>query len=562
MFNRRWLTAWRLLRSKDFKGLIIRTVAFSRRLVRHSHLPVDYNKWRKDWVDLAEEEKLHIEKFFDSTPSSPSFTLLLPVDTSSNYALVFSTIKSIVSQIYPNWILFVTSENSIEAELSNKILELNESRIQFTEETLHDLGEWIVEIDPGVLLHEAALSSVAACAIERPDVSLIYSDHDHLNESGIYCDPHMKPDWNPDLFNAMNYIGPFAVIKNHLWIEEHYENNDQHDFLSRITENLQEENIFHLAMILASTRIFDDSSHLDLPVERTRYSLPDPEPLVSILVPSRDQGRMLGKCLESIYEATDYQNYEIVLVDHESSEAKARKVIKEFGMKENFRVISFSGSFNFSAMMNQAAEIANGEILVLLNNDTEVIERNWLRELVSQVSRSRIGIVGALLLFSDGTIQHAGIHPGLGGLMGHGHKHLPSENSGYFNRLKAAHEVAAVTGACLTIEKSTWEDLNGLDEENLTVAYNDVDLCFKVRERGLKVIFTPFAKLFHHESVSRGLDQDIVRNERLKKELEVMNKRWGHIIKTDPAYSPNLNFDGGSFTLSNSPSRIVALFKR
>ena len=561
MFNRRWVTAWRLFRSKDFKGLVNRTVAFSRRF-NDRPSPIDYNEWRKEWVDLTGEEKLHIEKFFDSTPSSPSFTLLLPVETTSNYELVFSTIESIASQIYPNWMLFVVSENPIEVELSKKIFKLNESRIKFAEEVSSDLGEWIVELEPGVLLHEAALSSVAVCVVERPDVLLIYSDHDHLNESGIYCDPHMKPDWNPDLFNAMNYIKPFTVIKNHLWPEAHYENNDQHDFLSRLTENLQEENIFHLSKILASTRVFDDSSHLDLPVKRIRYSLPDLEPLVSILVPSRDQGRMLEKCLESLHEETAYPNYEIVLVDHESSETKARKVIKKFEMNENFRVISFSGSFNFSAMMNQAAKVANGQILVLLNNDTEIIEQNWLKELVSQVSRPGIGIVGALLLFSDGTIQHAGIHPGLGGLMGHGHKHLPGENSGYFNRLKAVHEVAAVTGACLTIEKSTWEDLNGLDEENLTVAYNDVDLCFKARERGLKVIFTPFAKLFHHESVSRGVDDDIVRNERLKKELEVMNKRWGHMLKTDPAYSPNLNFDGGSFTLSNDPSHIVTLFER
>jgi len=245
------VTAWRLFKSKDFKGLVNRTVAFSRRF-NDRPSPIDYNEWRKEWVDLTGEEKLHIEKFFDFTPSSPSFTLLVTVETTSNYELVFSTIKSIASQIYPNWMLFVVSENPIEVELSNKIFELNESRIKFTEEVPSDLGEWIVELEPGVLLNEAALSSVAACVIEQPDVLLIYSDHDHLNESGIYCDPHMKPDWNPDLFNAMNYIKPFTGIKNHLWTEAHYENNDQHDFLSRLTENLQEENIFHLSKILAS----------------------------------------------------------------------------------------------------------------------------------------------------------------------------------------------------------------------------------------------------------------------------------------------------------------------
>ena len=200
-----------------------------------------------------------------------------------------------------------------------------------------------------------------------------------------------------------------------------------------------------------------------------------------------------------------------------------------------------------------AAGVATGQVLISLNNDTEIVEPEWLTELVSHVSRPEVGVAGALLLFGDNTVQHAGIHPGEGGLMGHGHKHLSGESSGYFSRLKAVHEVAAVTGACMAIEKSTWFELGGLDQENLAVAYNDVDLCFKARKKGLRVIFTPFSKVLHHESVSRGFDNDPAINDRLKKELKTMKDRWGEFIEYDPAYSPNLSFDGGSFKLAENP---------
>ena len=223
-------------------------------------------------------------------------------------------------------------------------------------------------------------------------------------------------------------------------------------------------------------------------------------------------------------------------------------------------VTEFFGEFNFSAQINQAAELASGEILVLLNNDTEVIEKDWLKRLVSQVSRPAVGIAGPILLFSNGTIQHAGIPPGFDGLMGHGHKHLKGNSDGYFGRLKVVHEVAAVTGACLAIEKKTWELLNGLDEKCLPVAYNDVDLCLKARKEGFRVLLVPDAKLLHHESVSRGIDKEIFDNPRLIRELSVMSERWGDFLSIDPAYNPNLSFDGGSFSLASKP-RVLASWK-
>jgi len=196
---------------------------------------------------------------------------------------------------------------------------------------------------------------------------------------------------------------------------------------------------------------------------------------------------------------------------------------------------------------------SSGEVVVLLNNDTEVLATDWLDEFVGQLARPDVGVVGALLLFGDGTIQHAGVHPGVGGLMGHGHKHRAGDDTGYHGRLTVAHEVAAVTGACLGITRELWDRLGGLDEEHLAVAYNDIDLCLKARAAGLRVVLAPHAVLHHHESASRGVDDNPAHNQRLAKELSVMQNRWGDLLAIDPAYSPNLSLNGDSFTPAIQP---------
>ena len=514
-----------------------------------------YPNWREKWVDLNKNEKDQIIKHVDILPMHPSFTLLLTIRETDPVPL-FSTIESIVGQLYPHWILHINGENQMDSHLSKRVLDLCDSRIRFDDPTPSDLGDWIIELTSGTQLHEAALFASALAIIEHSEIAIIYSDHDHVNVSGNFHDPHMKPDWNRDLFAAMNYMEPLVVCKKWLWASNRKKVTGQHEFLLKATRNLSSEEIFHIPHVLASVLTSTGNSHREPSVKRIRHNLPFPEPLVSILIPTRDQGRMLKRCLESIYRKTEYTNFEIILVDHETSESKALKVIEIFRNNQNFHVTNFSGPFNYAAIMNHAAKIAEGQVLVLLNNDTEIIESDWLTELVSQISRPDVGVVGALLLFSDDTIQHAGVHPGVGGLMGHGHKHLSGDSNGYFNRLKAVHEVAAVTGACLVIEKTTWVDLGGLDEKNLPIAYNDIDLCLKARQKGLKVIFTPFSRIVHHESVSRGVDEDPDRNERLRNEISVMQKRWGATLDSDPAYSPNLSLDGGGFKLSDSPKNV------
>jgi len=537
------MTAWRLFKSGNYKELSTRYIKFLRNSIKNSK-SIAYTDWRAKYVELNEKEKQQIVKSLKTSLHLPTFTILLKVSNNNSDSTLL-TVESVLSQLYPKWVLNIPNHELLDTELKEKLLLLDDNRIHFSNVVPSDLNEWIIELDTSTLLDSACLYHLSVSIQNNPNILILYGDHDHINSLNEFVDPFFKPDWNADLFAAMNYMGPLIACEKNVWLSQREENSDQYSFLLKVTKDLSSEEIAHNAKILATSKINDDNNHLRPECKRVFQKLPEPEVKVSILIPTRDQGNMLERCLKSIFDLTDYTNYEIVLVDHESAEPKALEVINNFGLKKNFQTIGFSGSFNFAAMMNNAAKTAKGEVLVLLNNDTEIVDSGWLKELVSQVLRPEVGVVGALLLFSDGTIQHAGVNPDPEGFMIHGHKHRSGESSGYFSRLLAVHEVAAVTGACLAIEKNTWNMLDGMDEENFSVAYNDIDLCLKARHQGLKVIFSPYACLVHHESVSRGFDEGGKKNLRLQKELNVMNQRWGEFLKVDPAHNRNLEFIDG-----------------
>ena len=551
MPSRRWLTAWRLIKSGRLKDFFSRLINFFSTFFKKK-TEVDYSAWREKWVELNAEEKELITRKFESASKIPAFTLLIKVDNENQLSML-ATIDSVVSQLYPNWEAHIINSDHLDPILIQRITSLEDPRIKILEYSSAEISEWVIELTSETILNPAALSTYANSILKNPEVSILYADHDHITASGIHCDPYMKPDWNHDLLAAMNYFAPFIALKKEIWESKKSASSGEHEFLVKKTEEIGTERIKHLPFVLSGVQIDKTGSHLEPTCKRIIADLRDPNPKVSILIPTRDQGRLLKRCLKSLSTLTEYPDYELIIINHESSESRAIRVIEEYSERKNCRVFDFSGVFNFSAIMNYAASLAIGDVLVLLNNDTEVVDPDWLTELVSQVSRPEVGVAGPLLLFGDGTIQHAGIHPGLGGLMGHGHKHLADGSSGYFNRLKAVHEVAAVTGACLAIEKSTWDELGGLDEKNLPIAYNDVDLCIRSRQKGLRVIFTPYSKVVHHESVSRGVDAAPEKNQRLSDEIRTMHERWGPILDFDPAYSPNLLLDGGGFKLSKNP---------
>jgi GT2 family glycosyltransferase len=507
-----------LLRSGDLAG-------FARRLWRRlvallSVLgrlggPVGHVQWRERWVDLTDGER-------EVVAGWASATRFAVVVGDGPPEAVEGTVASLAAQLHDGWVL---SASAPDVEAIG---------------TTAGVADWVVELEAGVVLHEAALATVARAINADSDLRLVYADFDHLDGSGVPFDPCFLPDWNPDLFDGLGRIGP--LVARHRSMA-----TPQDGAVSALHGGV----VAHLPFVLVSR-----PGHLragDPAPVRRRWPVGDPPPRVSVLIPTRDQGRLLETCLTSLRSVTTYPNVEIVVVDHESTEQRARDVIDALDDDPDALVVPFSGPFNFAAMCNRAAEAASGDVLVLLNNDTEVVAPDWLDEFVGQLGRPEVGVVGALLLFSDGTIQHAGVHPGVGGLMGHGHKHWPGDDAGYHGRLTVAHEVAAVTGACLGVTKALWDRLGGLDEENLTVAYNDIDLCLKARAAGLRVVLAPHAVLNHHESVSRGVDDSPKRNHRLAKELSVMQDRWENLLLVDPAYNPNLSFDGGSFTPATQP---------
>jgi GT2 family glycosyltransferase len=551
--SRRLFLAWVLISKGSFWELMKKTSRFIINLQKRTD-EISYTDWRDKWVNLSPTDRSIIENKINCKEFKTNFSFILKLRDES-FSLLEETVISLLKQHYPNWKLYILIKNEKE-EIRLKSAGLIKDKrvvVVIVDDSLNITGDFVSPLEPGDLLHEAALLAVASSILRNPQTSVVYTDNDHITLSGEFINPHFKPDWNLDLLLGMNYLSSFCAYKRPIWekYSNHFEN--LHELAINATSALDASQIVHVPYVLASIRVGDSTSHLNPPTVEVKHPLPATLPKVSVLVPTRDKGNMLKRCLLSLKEITDYPNFELIIIDHKTTQKKAKKVISEFSKESNVSIMPFYDKFNFSAMINEAAKLATGEILLLLNNDTEIIQKEWMTELVSHVYRSDVAIAGPLLLFNDHTIQHAGVHPGVGGLMGHGHKHLKSDDPGYFSRLQVAHEVAAVTGACLAISVTDWVRFGGLDEKNLPVAYNDIDLCLKVRKAGLKVIFTPHSKLIHHESVSRGSDQSRNKLKRLQKEAKSMKEKWGNFLESDPAYNPNLGFEKDSFRMCTNP---------
>jgi GT2 family glycosyltransferase len=278
--------------------------------------------------------------------------------------------------------------------------------------------------------------------------------------------------------------------------------------------------------------------------------VPDPAPLVSLIVPTRDRVEILRPCVDAVLERTDYENYELLILDNQSRCPDTLAYLSEVAARDSrVRILSWNRPFNYSAINNYGVGRARGDILCLLNNDVEPINAGWLREMVSHACRSEIGCVGAKLYYPDDRIQHAGVILGIGGVAGHSHKYHRRDSEGYFSRLTLVQNLSAVTGACLVVRKTVYQQVQGLNEQDLPVAFNDVDLCLKVREAGFRNVWTPYAELYHHESVSRGHDDTPAKKARANREADYMRSRWGDLLIADPAYNPNLTLVYEDFSL-------------
>jgi GT2 family glycosyltransferase len=453
--------------------------------------------------------------------------------------------------------------------------------------------DWWLALPPGAALAEHALYWLASAALADLQRQLLYCDHDYLAADGNRVDPEFKPDWSLELLRSSNYIRAAAAVRSDLAsaalacpqqalagaLAGVLAEGGQHDWLLRCVERLAEREIHHLPAVLlhlpqrAEEEPQGDAARAPGPVtahlrrlgiqaevglsanghNRVRYALPAPAPLVSLIVPTRDALPHLRACVESVLAKSTYRHFELLVVDNQSAEADTLRYLADLQTHPQVRVLNYTLPFNFSAINNFAAGQARGEALCLLNNDTEVISPDWLEEMLAHLAQPAVGAVGAKLYFSDGRVQHAGDTVGPGGCAHHLHSFLAPSDPGYCGRAVQAQDLSAVTGACLLTWRKLYLELGGLDEIHLPVAFNDVDYCLRVREAKRRVVWTPYAELYHHESVSRGKDDSPEKLARTKREADYMRKRWGHVMQHDPFYNPNLSYERPDFSLSPAP---------
>ena len=510
-------------------------------------------------------------------------------------------LDSVRAQSYPNWELCIADDYSTKEDVKSVLNEYSEKdpriKVVFRTENGHiskasnsalklAKGDYIGLLDHDDCLAEHALFFVAKAINDRPQARIIYTDEDKIDESGVRFEPHFKTDWNRDLLYSHNYITHFSVfdaelIKGVGGFKTGLEGSQDYDLILRCVARVGNNQIIHIPHILYHWRAIQGSTALSsgeksytteaghkalknffaathIPVKvkkgqlsntyRVIWPLPKPAPLVSLIIPTRDGYEILKQCIDGIFDKTSYKNYEILVLNNQTTCPKTLDYFEQVSGKDNVRVIDYDREFNYSAINNFGVSKARGSIIGLINNDIEVINPDWLDEMVRQVSRPDIGCVGAKLYYPDDRIQHAGVILGIGGVAGHAHKYFSDQNPGYFSRLRLVQNFSAVTAAALLVRKSVFEEVHGLEEQHLKVAFNDIDFCLKVRENGYRNLWTPHAKLYHHESVSRGQEDSPEKKARFKKEVEYMKVKWGNKLNTDPFYSPNLTLEHEDFS--------------
>lgn len=555
-----------------------------------SHERRDYAEWIRRYDTRTDEIRSAMRAHANNFVHKPLLSIVMPVYNPKPEWLA-EAIESVRSQLYPHWELCVADDASadprIRVILEDYAARDNRIKVMFREHNGHisaasnsalslAVGEWVVLMDHDDVMSEVALFWTVDTINKHPEARLVYSDEDKIDARGRRHDPYFKCAWNIDLFYSHNMFCHLGAFRRDILLEVGgfrigFEGAQDHDLVLRCIERICDTDIHHIPRVLyhwrahkASTAYGSEakpyaktageralSEHFlrrgieatvtaEVNGYRVRYGLPDPSPKVSIIIPTRDNEKLLRRCIESIKGKTKYQDYEIIIVDNGSIEEKAAEYLGSIAEMEGVHVIRDCRPFNYSALNNRAVKEANGDILCLLNDDIEVITSGWLFEMVSLAIQPEVGAVGAKLLYPDNTLQHGGVILGIGGVAGHLHKGFPRNDYGYAGRAALTQGMSAVTGACLVVRKSIYEAVGGLNEEDLAVAFNDVDFCLRVREAGYRNVWTPYAELYHHESATRGPDTSPIKRARFEREVRYFLDRWRGALENDPAYSPNL----------------------
>lgn len=558
-----------------------------------------YNVWRKKYIPNARKLKKQRAEKLDY---EPCISIIVPTYKTPEKFLK-EMIDSVRNQSYENWELCIGDGSVTEDTVKNVVesYQKKDKRIKMlclsenlgiagnTNAALSiATGDYIALLDHDDILAPDALYEVVKWMNEhyKDETDVIYTDEDKVSfDLKDYFEPHFKSDYNLDLIRSNNYICHLFVARKSIvdqvgGFRKEYDGSQDYDFILRCIE--QSKHVEHVPKVLyhwrchprstaanqeskmycyeAGKRAIED--HLkrmgedDCQVVMTEhlgfYHVIYPireQKKVSIIIPNKDQKEILERCIESVIQKTDYKNYEIIIVENNSTTNEIFEYYKTIEQRENIRVVIWKDKFNYSAINNFGVRYANGEYLLFLNNDIEVIRENWLSEMLANVQRKEVGIVGAKLLYPDNMVQHAGVIIGMGGIAGHPLSRHPADDCGYFARGIIQQNLNAVTAACMLTKKEVYEKVNGF-EEKLAVAFNDIDLCLKVRKAGYLIVYDPEALLYHHESISRGKEDTLEKRNRFEGEVDYMAKKWKDVLeKGDEYYNPNLSLLSGNFEL-------------
>jgi glycosyltransferase involved in cell wall biosynthesis len=597
-------------RAKVLAGVAGSDEALQRVLLSKPQYGTEYSSWVAAYDTIDNTDRTVIRAHIATLPSHPLISVIMPIGRTSEVALRRS-LNSVVTQLYPYWELCIAVDYLAEPLVKPIIHSptARDPRIRFvrpdsllrteaaTNAALAEAnGEYVAFVRAGDVLPEHALYAVFVAILGNSSVDILYTDHDEMDASGVRSNPWFKPGWDPDLLLAQDYLNHLTIYRRSFLKEvgllrPELEGAEFYDLALRATGTTTPERICHVPAILyhkgnsnnpnqrndsgdhvdaarrAARNYLDSRGHTGVAVEsaplmpnanRIVWPLPRTLPLVSVIIPTRDRAELLAQCTEGILNRTDYMNLEVLVVDNGSVEPATLALLDRLvGADKRVRVLHYPGPFNYSALNNAAVREAKGEILLLLNNDIDVIEAGWLRELVSHAIRPDVGIVGAKLLYANQQVQHGGIVLGPHGHAAHVHRLADRNDPGYFGQLSLTRTLSAVTAACSAIRRAVFFEVGEFDEINLPISFNDVDLCLRLGDYGYRVVWTPFAELFHLESASRGKeDANPATRERFLREWAYLRKTWDSLLESgDPFHNPNLLFHPDYFEMPSSPRR-------
>jgi glycosyltransferase involved in cell wall biosynthesis len=569
---------------------------------------ISYRKWVELYDTISEPDRDKIRHSILGLDYRPLISIVMPAYDTPEKAFR-EAIESVRAQLYTNWELCVADDASPSPKLAAVLTEAAalDPRIKWIRREVNGhiseasnsalalaSGEFIALLDHDDILPEHALYEIVVELNAYPDVDIIYSDEDRIGSDGVRHSPYFKTDWNPELFLAHNMISHLGVYRRSLiekigGFRQGYEGSQDYDLALRAVSATCADNIRHIPAILyhwcdgSKCTAFSESQFARCVAaarhakrdyfaarnetaeveenpfapgwDRIRRPVPSPAPLVSLIVPTRNRADLLGPCIDGFLHRTEYQPIEILIIDHQSDDPKTLALLKQLSADERVRIVRYEGPFNYSDMNNKAVAEARGEIIGFINNDIDVIEPDWLSEMVALAVLPENGAVGAKLLYPNNHVQHAGVI--VGSNFEHAHANAERSASGYFCRLVLTSNISAVTGACLVLRKRVFEEVGGFNSVDLPVAFNDVDLCLEIRARGYRNVWTPFALLYHHESVSRGSDAAPEKIERFNRELNYLRTKWGgYALEGDPYFNVNLSLQHPSVVLAFPPRRV------